>query len=213
MVWNREEYIALMTFQGAQREMFTELFGPLAMLDDEWRAAGVSESERSLRAFGWDNVKYVDVGCNTGALTGIEPRIISDTAEEQLLIDGMGRKCRLCKRSATIPLPLEYPVSTMDDWLRIKRWYEFSEERVDRQKLAHARELQRQGWLVLASCLPIAIVALVSAIYQGRVAASAIGMVGRNAEASGKGIVMTVMVETYAVLALLASFLMVWFII
>ena len=38
-------------------------------------------------------------------------------------------------------------------------------------------------------------------------------MVGRNAEASGKGIVMTVMVETYAVLALLASFLMVWFII
>lgn len=71
----------------------------------------------------------------------------------------------------------------------------------------------QQGWLVLASCLPIAIVALVSAIYQGRVAASAIGMVGRNAEASGKGIVMTVMVETYAVLALLASFLMVWFII
>ena len=28
-----------------------------------------------------------------------------------------------------------------------------------------------QGWLVLASCLPIAIVGLVSAIYQGRVAA------------------------------------------
>ena len=38
-------------------------------------------------------------------------------------------------------------------------------------------------------------------------------LVGRNADASGKGIVMTVMVETYAVLALLASFLMVWFII
>lgn len=70
-----------------------------------------------------------------------------------------------------------------------------------------------QGWLVLASCLPMAVVGLGSAIYQGRVAAAAIGMVGRNAEASGKGIVMTVMVETYAVLALLASFLMVWFII
>ena len=63
----------------------------------------------------------------------------------------------------------------------------------------------QQGWAVFVSCLPIAIVGLISAVYQG--------MVGRNAEASGKGIVMTVMVETYAVLALLASFLMVWFII
>ena len=71
----------------------------------------------------------------------------------------------------------------------------------------------QQGWAVFVSCLPIAIVGLISAVYQGMVASSAIGMVGRNAEASGKGIVMTVMVETYAVLALLASFLMVWFII
>ena len=71
----------------------------------------------------------------------------------------------------------------------------------------------QQGWAVFVSCMPIAIVGLISAVYQGMVASSAIGMVGRNAEASGKGIVMTVMVETYAVLALLASFLMVWFII
>lgn len=70
-----------------------------------------------------------------------------------------------------------------------------------------------QGWLLLAACLPIIIVAPISAMYQGRVAASAISMVGRNPEAAGKGIVMTVMVETYAVLALLASFLMVWFIV
>lgn len=151
MIWNREEYIALMTFQGAKQEMFTEMFGPLAMLEDEWRAAGVRENERSLRSFGWDNVKYIDVGCITGALTGIQPRIISDTAEEQLLIDEMGRKCRLCKRSATIPLPMEYPVKTMDDWLRIKHWYQFSEARVDVERLAHARKLQREGWLVLAS--------------------------------------------------------------
>ena len=63
----------------------------------------------------------------------------------------------------------------------------------------------QQGWAVFVSCLPIAIVGLISAVYQGMVASAAIGMVGRNAEASGKGIVMTVMVETYAVLALLAA--------
>ena len=68
-----------------------------------------------------------------------------------------------------------------------------------------------QGLRVFIGCLPLAIVALVSAYFQGKVAASAIHMVGRRPDQSGKGITMTVLVETYAVLALLASFLLVWF--
>ncbi len=67
------------------------------------------------------------------------------------------------------------------------------------------------GIRVLVGCIPLAVVALVSAYHQGRVAAAAINMVGRRPDQSGKGITMTVLVETYAVLALLASFLMVWF--
>ena len=66
-----------------------------------------------------------------------------------------------------------------------------------------------QGLLMLVSCLPIAIVGLISAIFQGKVAAWAIGLLGRRSDMGGKGILMTVMVETYAILALLASFLMV----
>ena len=150
MIWNREEYIAHMTFQDTGREMFTELFGPLGALEREWRAAGVAEDEIDLSRFGWDSVKYVWLNCNTGAVTGIGPRVISDTPEEQILIDGMGRKSRLCKQSATIPLPLEYPVATPDDWARLRRWYEFSEDRIDVEGLKRARELQKQGYLVLA---------------------------------------------------------------
>ena len=37
---------------------------------------------------------------------------------------------KLPKATATLPLPLDYPVKTMDDWLKIKPWYEFSEERL-----------------------------------------------------------------------------------
>ena len=66
-----------------------------------------------------------------------------------------------------------------------------------------------QGLLMLVSCLPIAFVGLISAIFQGKVADSAIGLLGRRSDMGGKGILMTVMVETYAILALLASFLMV----
>ncbi len=150
MIWNREEYIAYMTFQDVGRDMFTELFGPLKQLEQEWAAAGAAEHEINLSAFGWDNVRYVSIGCNTGAMTGIEPRVISDTPEEQILIDHMGRKSRLCKQSASIPLPLEHPVSTMEDWLRVKPWYQFSEARIDVQQLERARKLQKEGWLVLA---------------------------------------------------------------
>lgn len=151
MIWNREEYIAHMTFQYTGREMFTELFGPLGALEKEWRAAGVDEDEIDLSRFGWDSVKYVNLHCNTGAVTGIEPRVISDTPDERILIDSMGRKSRLCKNSATIPLPLEHPVTTPDDWMKVRHWYEFSEDRVDIEALKRARELQRQGYLVIAN--------------------------------------------------------------
>lgn len=64
-----------------------------------------------------------------------------------------------------------------------------------------------QGLGLLAACLPIAIVGLISAIYQSKVAISGIAMVAKRPEESGKAIILTVMVETYAVLALLISLL------
>lgn len=67
------------------------------------------------------------------------------------------------------------------------------------------------GLSVLAGCLPIAVVGLVSAIYQGKCSASSIAMVAKRGEVSGKGIILTVMVETYALLALLVSFLCIFF--
>ncbi len=66
-----------------------------------------------------------------------------------------------------------------------------------------------QGIAYVVSCLPIGIVGYYSAIKQGMVASAGMIMTGQRPEMSGKGITMTVMVETYAVLALLVSFLMV----
>lgn len=63
------------------------------------------------------------------------------------------------------------------------------------------------GLVILASCMPIAIVGLISAVCQAKVAVSGIACVAKRPEESGKAIIMTVMVETYAVLALLISFL------
>lgn len=63
------------------------------------------------------------------------------------------------------------------------------------------------GLTLFAACLPIAFVGLLSAIYQAKVAVSGIAMVAKRPEESGKAIILTVMVETYAVLALLVSLL------
>ncbi len=67
-----------------------------------------------------------------------------------------------------------------------------------------------EGLTLMAGCMPIARVGLLSAVHQGRVAVSGIGLVAKRPEESGKAIIMTVMVETYAVLALLISFLAVF---
>ena len=66
-----------------------------------------------------------------------------------------------------------------------------------------------QGLMLLAAVIPVALVGFLSAVHQGKVAAAGMLMVGQHPDMSGKAITMTVMVETYAVLALLASFLMV----
>lgn len=65
-----------------------------------------------------------------------------------------------------------------------------------------------QGWAVFAAAMPIAIVGLVSAIYQGRAAASSILMTSKNPAMSARGMTMTALVETYAILALLVSVLL-----
>lgn len=64
-----------------------------------------------------------------------------------------------------------------------------------------------QGLMILCACLPIAIVGLVSGIYQGRTAVSSIGVVAKKPEQFGKAMLFPAMVETYAILALLISFL------
>ncbi|MBZ4645051.1 MAG: V/A-type H+/Na+-transporting ATPase subunit [Petroclostridium sp.] len=67
-----------------------------------------------------------------------------------------------------------------------------------------------QGFYILVSALPIAFVGLYSGIAQGRAAAAGIGIIAKRPEELAKGITFAAMVETYAVLALLASILMVF---
>ena len=63
------------------------------------------------------------------------------------------------------------------------------------------------GLLILAACLPIGIVGLISGKSQGKTAAAAIGIGAKKPDQFGKAMLFPAMVETYAILALLISFL------
>ena len=65
------------------------------------------------------------------------------------------------------------------------------------------------GLAYLGACLPIMINGLISAFFQGRVAVSGIMMTAKQPDASGKGITMAVLVETYAILSLIISILLI----
>ncbi|USN53206.1 MAG: V-type ATP synthase subunit K [Candidatus Nomurabacteria bacterium] len=64
------------------------------------------------------------------------------------------------------------------------------------------------GWEIFFACLPIAFTGLLSGLYQGRVAAAGVGIVAKKPSESGKGIIFAAVVETYAVLGLLATILL-----
>lgn len=65
-----------------------------------------------------------------------------------------------------------------------------------------------QGMGFLAAGLAMGIGGMITAIAQGRCAASAISLIAKRPEEMSKGIIMAIMVEFYAILCLLASFLM-----
>lgn len=66
-----------------------------------------------------------------------------------------------------------------------------------------------QGLQVFAACLPMALVGYFSAIGQAKVAASGVSVVAKKPEQQSKAMVLSAMVETYAVLALLISLLII----
>lgn len=149
MRWTRDQYLALMTNNHPPRPFFAELFGPLVGLEEEWRAQGATPGELDLTAFDFDCVQVVSCGGNTGPLVS-PPLTISETADMLVQRDYLGRTVQLDKRTATIPLPQNFPVRTMDDWLLLKPLFTFHEWRIDDQAVATAKRLRADGYLVRA---------------------------------------------------------------
>lgn len=67
-----------------------------------------------------------------------------------------------------------------------------------------------KGFLYFAACLPIGMVGLWSAISQGKAATAGIMLVAKKPDQMSKAMIFAAMVETYAILALLVSILVIF---
>ncbi len=66
------------------------------------------------------------------------------------------------------------------------------------------------GWQFFFAGIPVGVAGLFSGMYQGRVSASGLNAVAKDATNTGKAVIMSAMVETYAVLGLLVSVLLIF---
>lgn len=149
MKWTREEYIDLMTFGKVDKPMFVELFGPLIRLDEEWRAQGATEEEIAMTAFDFDYVPTAWLGANTWVVGGYDKVVLEDTPTYTISRDEIGRVTKLPKGYATIAMPMNYPVKTMDDWQKLKPMFTFCEQRINWDRIEEAKKLQKQGHLIM----------------------------------------------------------------
>jgi hypothetical protein len=144
----REDYLDYMTFRRQVPPMLTEIFGPLPGLQDEWRTQGARPDELDFSAFRYRCGADGWLPVNTGWAGGCEEVILEETDDYIIGRDRMGRRVKLSKRAATLPLPMDYPVRDMDDWLRVKPHYEFDGGRLAGDWEARAREHLAAGRVV-----------------------------------------------------------------
>ena len=151
MRFDRRQYLELMTFGEWERPMLVELFGLLVGLDDEWKNQGASQSEIELSAFDWDYVPVVPCGGETGVRSDRDRRVVEETPEYIIQIDELGRRIKLNKGYSTLPLPLDFPVKDMKSWLRVKKYFAFTDDRIDWDAVEFAKQKQAEGYLVVAN--------------------------------------------------------------
>ncbi len=66
------------------------------------------------------------------------------------------------------------------------------------------------GWQFFGAGIPVGLAGLFSGIHQGKVSAAGLNAIAKDSTNTGKAVIMSAMVETYAVLGLLVSVLLIF---
>lgn len=147
----REEFLDQMTFRRNERPLFTELFGPLIGLKEEWEEQGATPQELDFSAFRYRYEARHGVGVPTGRLGGLPEKTIEETEDYRIFRDELGRTMKLPKGFATLALPLDFPVKNMRDWEQLKPLYQFDARRLAGDWASRARQARAEGKVITVS--------------------------------------------------------------
>ena len=147
----RDEYLDYMTFKRNRRTLYREHLGPFVGLKEEWQSQGASDAELDLSAFTYREPLTFDCGIFTGYFGPDQSEILSHSEHEIVYRNFMGIKHRLLRGSSTLGLPVEHPVSSWEDWQRIKPFYEFQPGRIPTDLKQRCEAMRDQGYVITAS--------------------------------------------------------------
>lgn len=144
----RAEYLDHLSFRSNARPMFTELFGPLVGLKEEWHTQGATPAELDFSAFRYRGAKRAFIPVSIGRLGGTHEVVLADTPTHRSWRDSLGRTMMLTKGFSTTGLPLTFPVRNMEDWQRIRRLYTYSPARHDGDWEAFSRRARQRDQVI-----------------------------------------------------------------
>lgn len=127
----QERFTESLTFGKPDRYMLWQLFGLLPGVLERWVSEGMPEPKNPanpLEFFGFDP-QPAGIAVNTFAYPGLTPEVLEDNEEYTITCDSIGRTNKLIKSSASIALPLDFPVCKPADWERMKPMFEYAPER------------------------------------------------------------------------------------
>jgi uroporphyrinogen decarboxylase len=146
----RDRFLSSVTFGEPDRLILTQFYGYMPGVMDRWQSEGMPEprDDWPLEELGLDDTGEFTLPVNLGPVPAEPERILHDDDETRISTDALGRRMRLIKRSSTLPLPMEFPVKNMADWLRLKPRFSYCPERLPEGWIEHCRQAPADGrWI------------------------------------------------------------------
>jgi uroporphyrinogen decarboxylase len=146
----RERVLRAVQFEPADAVPFRHAYGLMPGVLEDWHAQGLPESVQTrddiYAYFGFAS-KGKGLPLNVGFSPPFETALLEETPEYRIQMDHMGRKTKVLKEYASLPLAMDFPVKDMETWQDYKRRLTFSPERVGANLEAVVEENRSRGLL------------------------------------------------------------------
>lgn len=146
----RDRVIRTIHFKDVDELPFRHAYGLMPGVLEDWHAQGLPvevQTEQDIYAFFGFPSRPLPLPISPGFDPPFESHVIEDTAEQTIAIDGYGRKTKLLKQYASLPLPMNFPVKDWDTWLPYKERLVFSAKRIGADLTSIARKNIETGLL------------------------------------------------------------------